>query len=199
MRKAKGLQRCRCRLESKAWRVGLLRAAQAGKVMIRVRQATGRDVPTAQLFRTPTIAGLAEALERCAGGGAADSQAISRAGYAPEQRAAGVPCSANQEQMLVLHQMAPASAGYNMAEPVRLRGALDEAALEVWSMDGYPSSHGQVDARECCRRLQVANHATDAHCWRTYMISAGAQGVWCMHKIKCKHPAGACMQSVAGT
>ena len=109
----------------------LLHAAQAGKAMIRVRQATGRDVPTAQLFRTPTIAGLAEVLERSAGGGAAEAEAIPRAGFSAEQRAAGVPCSANQEQMLVLHQMAPASAAYNMAEPVRLRGALDEAALEA--------------------------------------------------------------------
>ena len=100
--------------------------------MIRVRQAAGQDVPTVQLFRTPTIAGLAEALERSSGATTAGaSQAISRAGYTPEQRAAGVPCSANQEQMLVLHQMAPTSPAYNMAEPVRLRGAVDEAALEV--------------------------------------------------------------------
>ena len=119
---------------------------QAGKVMIRVRQAVGRDVPTVQLFRTPTIAGLADALGRTAGAaarGEAASQAIPRAGFSAEQRAAGVPCSANQEQMLVLHQMAPASAAYNMAEPVRLRGALDEAALEV------PSAHA------CCILLLV--------------------------------------------
>ena len=115
--------------------------------MIRVRQAVGYDVPTVQLFRTPTIAGLADALERTAGAaarGEAASQAIPRAGFSAEQRAAGVPCSANQEQMLVLHQMAPASAAYNMAEPVRLRGALDEAALEV-------PSH----AHPCCTLLLV--------------------------------------------
>ncbi len=101
---------------------------QAGKVMIRVRQAVGKDVPTAQLFRTPTIAGLARALERAGQG--AEQAAIPCAGFSAEQRAAGVPCSANQAQMLVLHQMLPDSAAYNMGEAKHLSGEVSAAALQ---------------------------------------------------------------------
>jgi len=96
--------------------------------MSRVRQAIGCDVPTAQLFRTPTIAGLALALERIGAGPA--QAAIPRAAYSAEQRAAGVPCSANQQQMLVLHQMQPDSAAYNMGDARRLRGEVSAAALQ---------------------------------------------------------------------
>jgi len=96
--------------------------------MIRVRQAVGKDVPTAQLFRTPTIAGLALALERAGQG--AEQAAIPRASFSAEQRAAGVPCSANQQQMLVLHQMLPDSAAYNMGEAKHLSGDVSAAALQ---------------------------------------------------------------------
>ena len=99
--------------------------------MIRVRQASSQDVPTIQLFRTPTIAALAEALERFGEAVPGTALTISRASYTAEQRAAGVPCSANQEQMAVLYNMHPGSAAYNMLEPVRLQGNLDEAALEA--------------------------------------------------------------------
>ena len=101
--------------------------------MIRVRQATASSVPTAQLFATPSIAGLAEAMERLApaeGSGAAQA-GIPRASYSDEERAAGVPCSANQEQMLVLHQLAPESAMYNMMEPITLASPADAAALQA--------------------------------------------------------------------
>ena len=104
---------------------------QAGTVIRKIRQATDQDVQIAQLFRTPTIAGLAEALVRSGTGDPSTSQAIPRADFTPEQRAAGVPLSANQEQMAVLYQMLPGSAAYNMAEPVRLRGNLDAAHLEA--------------------------------------------------------------------
>ena len=99
--------------------------------MIRVRQASSQDVPTIQLFRTPTIAALAEALEHFGEAGSGTSLTIPRASFTAEQRSAGVPCSANQEQMAVLYNMQPLSTAYNMSEPVRLTGDLDEAALEV--------------------------------------------------------------------
>ena len=99
--------------------------------MMRVRKATGLNVPTSQLFATPTIAGLAEALDRTETAGEEGLQPIPRAAYSAEKRAAGVPCSANQEQMLLLHAMLPDSAAYNMSLPLRLEGEPDAAALEV--------------------------------------------------------------------
>ena len=106
--------------------------------MMRVRKATGLNVPTSQLFATPTIAGLAEALERTDTGGEEGLQPIPRAAFSAEQRAAGVPCSANQEQMLLLHAMLPDSAAYNMSLPLRLEGEPDAAALEVHACPSLP-------------------------------------------------------------
>jgi len=97
-------------------------SAQVGIVMARVRQATGSDIASSQLFRTPTIAGLAAFLSSTAPGDDAMT-AI------PEQRRAGVPCSANQAQMVALHDMDPDSSAYHMSEALRVRGALDAGAL----------------------------------------------------------------------
>ena len=103
---------------------------QVGMVMARVRQATGSDVASAQLFRTPTIAGLAAFLSSTAPGDDAMT-AIPAAPYSSEQRRAGVPCSANQAQMVALYDMDPDSSAYHMSEALRLRGALDACALEA--------------------------------------------------------------------
>ena len=106
---------------------------QASKVMIAMRSTFGCDMLLTQLFKTPTVAGLAAALEalQSGTGGAVAAGTIPCAGFSAEQRAAGVPCSANQEQMLALYQMAPDSAAYNMADATRLRGRLDVPMLEV--------------------------------------------------------------------
>ena len=95
---------------------------------VRARRAFGSGVASAQLFRTPTIAGLAAFLS--SGAGSSDAvAAIPAAPFGPERRA-GVPCSANQAQMVVLHEMDPDSAAYHMPEALRLRGPLDVAALQ---------------------------------------------------------------------
>ena len=100
--------------------------------MIQVRKAAGCSVPVTQLFNTPTITGLAEALECLRSPASVAPQAIQAAGYTPEQRAAGVPCSVNQEQMLVLHAMLLNSSTYNVVDGMRLIGALDASALQVY-------------------------------------------------------------------
>ena len=98
--------------------------------MAKVRQATGSDIASAQLFRTPTIAGLAAFLSSTAPGDDVVT-AIPAAPYSSEQRRAGVPCSANQAQMVALHNMDPDSSAYHMSEALRLHGALDAGALEA--------------------------------------------------------------------
>jgi len=98
--------------------------------MAKVRDATGSGVASAQLFRTPTIAGLAAFLS--SGAGSSDAVAvIPAAPFGPEERCAGVPCSANQAQMVVLHEMDPDSAAYHMPVALRLRGPLDADALQA--------------------------------------------------------------------
>ena len=107
--------------------------------MAKVRQATGSNIASAQLFRTPTIAGLAAFLSSAAPGDEAMT-AIPAAPYSPEQRRAGVPCSANQAQMVALHDMDPDSSAYHMSEALRLRGALDVGALEA-ALRGLATRH----------------------------------------------------------
>ena len=65
--------------------------------MIRVREALRCAAPTAQLFATPTIAGLGEAMAHWGTGGD-EAARIPAAGYSAQALAAGVPCSLNQEQ-----------------------------------------------------------------------------------------------------
>ena len=97
--------------------------------MIKIRQATGCEATVSQLFKTPTIAGLAAAIQGAEG--AESAGAIPRASFSAQQCLEGMPCSANQVQMAVLHQMQPESAAYNMSSALRLLGRLDVAALKA--------------------------------------------------------------------
>ena len=104
-------------------------AWQVGAVMAKVRQAAKVGVASAQLFRTPTIAGLAAFLSSAAPASSA-AAAIPPASFSAAQREAGVPCSANQAQMVALYHMDSYSSAYNMPEALRLHGPLDVAALQ---------------------------------------------------------------------
>ena len=112
---------------------------QANKVMIAVRREFGCAVPTAQLFKTPTVAGLAAALQQSCADGEAAASAIPRASFSAQERATGMPCSANQEQMLVLHSVQPDSPGYNMGQVVRLRAPVDIDVLQarIWPITTF--------------------------------------------------------------
>ena len=132
---------------------GLALSRQASKVMIAVRREFARDVLTAQLFRTPTIAGLAAALEALQAGdaGAAAAGGVPRAGFSAAERAAGVPCSANQAQMLALHAKAPSSAAHNVADATRLRGRLDVPTLEARTAASPSPVRARRHGQRCTR------------------------------------------------
>jgi len=121
--------------------------------MAKVRDATGSGVASAQLFRTPTIAGLAAYLSSGAGSDDAVT-AIPAAPFGPEERCAGVPCSANQAQMVVLHEMDPDSAAYHLPEALRLRGALDADALQA-ALHALAARHEILRTRLLQRDLPV--------------------------------------------
>jgi len=121
--------------------------------MAKVRDATGSGVASAQLFRTPTIAGLAAFLSSGAGSDDAVA-AIPAAPFGPEERCAGVPCSANQAQMVVLHEMDPDSAAYHLPEALRLRGALDADALQA-ALHALAARHEILRTRLLQRDLPV--------------------------------------------
>ncbi|HEX9939154.1 MAG TPA: amino acid adenylation domain-containing protein, partial [Longimicrobium sp.] len=98
----------------------------ATRVVSRVRELFGVELPLRALFEGPTVAELAGRLEEMhrAGEGATLPPLV------PVAREAPLPLSFAQERLWFLHQMEPEGAGYNMPWSGRLRGSLDASALE---------------------------------------------------------------------
>ena len=98
----------------------------ATQVISRVREAFSVEVPLKALFESPTVAGLAEAVERERGAG--------RTTEAPPIVAVGrdrqLPLSFAQQRLWFIHQLESDSTAYNLARAVRLRGELDLFALK---------------------------------------------------------------------
>ncbi len=94
----------------------------ATRLVSRVREALGVELPLRRLFERPTIAGLAESVEAALGvGGAVEARASSRARTGP------LPLSFSQERLWFLEQLDPGSAAYNIPAAVELSGPLDAA------------------------------------------------------------------------
>jgi len=98
----------------------------ATRVVSRIREVLGVELPLRALFEGPTVAELSGRieLERRAGEGAALPPLV------PVSREAPLPLSFAQERLWFLNRMEPEDAGYNMPWPGRLRGHLDVSALE---------------------------------------------------------------------
>ncbi|HEX6747476.1 MAG TPA: amino acid adenylation domain-containing protein [Longimicrobium sp.] len=97
----------------------------AAQVAGRIRAAFGVELPLRALFESPQLSELAARVDGLvrAGTGADDP-------VVPVPRDGDLPVSFAQERMWFLQQLDPASALYNLATPMRLRGPLDLAALE---------------------------------------------------------------------
>ncbi|MET0400339.1 MAG: amino acid adenylation domain-containing protein, partial [Longimicrobiaceae bacterium] len=98
----------------------------ATQVASRVRQAFGMELPLRALFEAPTVARLAVRVEALRSEGAAAAPPIGRA-----SREEALPLSFGQQRLWVVDRLEPGSAAYNMAGALRLRGALDAAALRA--------------------------------------------------------------------
>ena len=97
----------------------------ATQVVSRVREAFDVEVPLKALFERPTVAGLAEAVER--------ERREGRVVEAPPIVAVGrdrqLPLSFAQQRLWFIHQLEPDSAAYNIPRAVRLVGELDVSAI----------------------------------------------------------------------
>ncbi|MET0285732.1 MAG: amino acid adenylation domain-containing protein, partial [Polyangiales bacterium] len=95
-----------------------LAAAQIGA---RIQARYARRLPARVMFETPTVRAVAAALE------SEDEERL--APIALVSREARLPLSAAQARMRFLWQLDPSSAAYDITGALRLRGALDVAAL----------------------------------------------------------------------
>ncbi|WP_257454347.1 non-ribosomal peptide synthetase [Archangium lipolyticum] len=97
----------------------------ATRLVARVRQSLGIELPLSTVFGSPTVAGLARAVEGARGSGRQELPS-------PSPRPAGSPpvLSFSQERLWFLQQLQPDSSAYHMTEAAELEGALDSGALE---------------------------------------------------------------------
>src|SRR5262245_12731193 len=96
----------------------------ATRVVSRVREVLGAEVAVRAIFETPTVAGLAEVVEKARGMGVERSriEAVGREGE--------LPLSYAQQRLWYIDQLEPGSVADNMPAAVRLRGELKTPALE---------------------------------------------------------------------
>ncbi len=98
----------------------------ATQLVSRVREAFGVELPLRELFERPTVAGLAQQVEVAVRGGLG----LMAPPLVPVSREHELPLSYAQQRLWFLDQLEPSGSFYNLPAAVRLRGALNVAALE---------------------------------------------------------------------
>ncbi|MDW8319679.1 MAG: condensation domain-containing protein, partial [Anaerolineae bacterium] len=106
----------------------------ATRLMARVRDAFGVELPLRRLFEAPTVAGLAEAVDQArreaAGLAAPPIKPLPRSAQPPHLPLTPPPLSFSQQRLWFLDQLEPNSPLYNIPAAVRLTGRLDVDTLE---------------------------------------------------------------------
>jgi len=98
----------------------------ATRALSRMRDALGVAVTLRALFETPTVAGLAQGIERRRGESLPAAPPLAPA---PRGEGIDIPLSFTQQRMWVLDQLEPGSFAYNLAAALRLHGRLETAAF----------------------------------------------------------------------
>ena len=99
------------------------------QVVSRIRVAFEVELPLRALFEAPSVAGLAARIEALR----SDGSGLVAPPIEPARREArgALPLSFAQQRLWVVDQLDPGSPAYNMPFALRLRGALDAAALRA--------------------------------------------------------------------
>jgi hypothetical protein len=117
-------------------------------VAARVRQRLGIEMPLRPLFEGATLAEIAAGLDA---DGAHPLQAAAERVIFAADRTAPLPLSYQQERLWFIDRMDPGNPAYNMSTALRLRGALDEDALDralgeiVRRHEALRTTFGEVD------------------------------------------------------
>ncbi|BAY48984.1 peptide synthetase [Scytonema sp. HK-05] len=98
----------------------------ATQVISRLRKVFQVELPLRCLFESPTIAELAETIEKTMKAG----QGLMAPPIVPVPREKNLPLSFAQQRLWFLHQLAPHDTSYNISTTVRLIGSLNVPALE---------------------------------------------------------------------
>ncbi len=98
----------------------------ATRVVSRLREAAGVELPVRELFQSPTVVALAAALEAALSAGASSAAAPP---IRPVSRAGDLPLSFAQERLWFLDRLAPGNAGYHIPLALTARGQLSPPAM----------------------------------------------------------------------
>ncbi len=99
----------------------------AVQLVSRLRELFTCDIPLRLFFEHPTVAELSEAIQSVLDTGS-DKENI--APILPVPKDKPLPLSSSQERIYFLHKLAPLSAAYNIPVAIRLRGQLNQQALQ---------------------------------------------------------------------
>ena len=97
----------------------------ATRLVSRLREALGVELPLKAVFEAPTLAGLAELVEAARREGGRPAAPPIR----PVPRSRHLPLSFSQERLWFLEQLEPGNASYHLPVAVRFTGRLQVAAL----------------------------------------------------------------------
>src|ERR1700751_1881064 len=109
----------------------------ASRLISRLRQEVGVELPLRALFEAPTVAGLAAGIDAGEAGAAGAEPLPSPTG------AVEAPLSFAQERLWFLDRLQPGSSLYNIPAVLRLTGDLDVAGLR-WSFAEIVRRHGSL-------------------------------------------------------
>jgi len=125
----------------------------ATQILTRIRSALHVDLAVKDLFDAPTIAGLAEVVQK------RDRKEAPKAITRRKQETA-TPLSSSQESVWVADQLHPNSPLYNIARAVRMKGPLDTGALEK-ALNAIVARHSTLRTTYALRggQLQQRVHA----------------------------------------